>query len=162
MTQQAAKSVPGYPSLVLLEAVTLGAGGLVGFLTRDGASFFASLSKPAFAPPGWLFPIAWSVLYALMAFSMWLVLRQMRPERFLLLGLYVVQLAVNLTWPFLFFQLQALGLSFFWLVLLCSLVLLMTGKCFVQRPLAGVLLLPYCGWVLFAGVLNFFLARMNP
>lgn len=162
MTQQAAKSVPGYPSLVLLEAVTLGAGGLVGFLTRDGASFFASLSKPAFAPPGWLFPIAWSVLYALMAFSMWLVLRQMRPERFLLLGLYVVQLAVNLTWPFLFFQLQVLGLSFFWLVLLCSLVLLMTGKCFVQRPLAGVLLLPYCGWVLFAGVLNFFLARMNP
>lgn len=162
MTQQDKKSTPAWPSLVLLEAITLIAGGVIGFLTRDGASFFASLSKPAFAPPGWLFPIAWSILYALMAFCMWLVLRQMRPERFWLLGLYALQLAVNLTWPFLFFQLKALGLSFFWLVLLASLVLLMTGKFFTQRPLAGVLLLPYCGWVIFAGVLNFFVARMNP
>lgn len=161
-SQPSAKPFPGWPSLLALEAGTLGAGGLVGFLTRGSADYFATLSKPSFAPPGWLFPVAWSLLYATMAYCMWLVLRQKSQERFLLLGLYLVQLVVNLAWPFLFFQLKALGLAFFWLILLFCLVVLMTIRFFSQRRLAGALLLPYCGWVAFAGVLNFFIARMNP
>lgn len=111
MTQQGKKTT--WRSLIALEAATLGAGALVGYLTRDGMDFFRTLSKPGFAPPGWLFPIVWSILYALMAYCMWLVLRAQGRDRFLLLGLYIAQLAVNLMWPVLFFILKALGLSFF-------------------------------------------------
>ena len=152
MTQQGKKAT--WRSLVALEAATLGAGALVGYLTRDGMDFFRTLSKPGFAPPGWLFPIVWSILYALMAYCMWLVLRA--------LGLYIAQLAVNLMWPVLFFILKALGLSFFWLILLFCLIFIMAVQFGQQKPLAGWLLVPYLLWVTFAGVLNFAVARMNP
>ena len=99
MTQQGKKAT--WRSLIALEAATLGAGALVGYLTRDGMDFFHALNKPGFAPPGWLFPIVWSILYALMAYCMWLVLRAQGRDRFLLLGLYIAQLAVNLMWPVL-------------------------------------------------------------
>ena len=62
MTQQGKKAT--WRSLIALEAATLGAGALVGYLTRDGMDFFHALNKPGFAPPGWLFPIVWSILYA--------------------------------------------------------------------------------------------------
>ena len=87
MTQQGKKAT--WRSLVALEAATLGAGALVGYLTRDSMDFFHALNKPGFAPPGWLFPIVWSILYALMAYCMWLVLRAQGRDRFLLLGLYI-------------------------------------------------------------------------
>lgn len=160
MTQQVKQ--PTWRSLAALEAATLGAGALVGYLTRDGMTFFQSLEKPAFAPPGWLFPVVWSILYALMAYCMWLVLRAQGRDRFLLLGLYIAQLAVNLTWPVLFFTLKALGLSFFWLILLLCLVLIMAVQFGRSSRLAGWLLVPYLLWVTFAGVLNFALARLNP
>ena len=140
MTQQGKKAT--WRSLVALEAATLGAGALVGYITRDGMDFFHALNKPGFAPPGWLFPIVWSILYALMAYCMWLVLRAQGRDRFLLLGLYIAQLAVNLMWPVLFFILKV-----------------QFGQ---QKPLAGWLLVPYLLWVTFAGVLNFAVARMNP
>ena len=124
--------------------------------------FFHALNKPGFAPPGWLFPIVWSILYALMAYCMWLVLRAQGRDRFLLLGLYIAQLAVHLMWPVLFFILKALGLSFFWLILLLCLIFIMAVHFGQQKPLAGWLLAPYLLWVTFAGVLNFAVARMNP
>lgn len=143
MTQQGKKTT--WRSLIALEAATLGAGALVGYLTRDGMDFFRTLSKPGFAPPGWLFPIVWSILYALMAYCMWLVLRAQGRDRFLLLGLYIAQLAVNLMWPVLFCLIFIMAVHF--------------GQ---QKPLAGWLLVPYLLWVTFAGVLNFAVARMNP
>lgn len=152
---------PTWKALLILEAATLGAGGIVAFFTRDQDGFYDSLQKPSFAPPGWLFPVVWSLLYAAMALAMYLVLRKQGKDRFLLLGLYVAQLAVNLIWPFLFFVQQALGLSFFWLVLLLALVLIMMVQFFRQSTAAGWLISPYLAWVCFAGLLNFMLARMN-
>ncbi len=149
-------------SLVALEAATLGAGGIVGFLTQRDSSFYEGLTKPVFAPPGWLFPVAWSLLYAAMAAAMWFVLREGRQERFILLGLYVAQLAVNLVWPFLFFTQQALGMAFFWLVLLWALAGIMVYQFFRQSRVAGWLVAPYQLWLTFAAVLNFTLARLNP
>lgn len=149
-------------SLVLLEAATLGAGGLVGYLTQRDSSFYQTLSKPVFAPPGWLFPIAWTLLYAAMAAAMWCVLRTHHPDRLILLGLYIAQLAVNLMWPYLFFVQQSLGLAFFWLVLLWLLVAIMLQQFFKTSTAAGWLLVPYQLWLTFAGVLNFVIARLNP
>ncbi len=149
-------------SLAALLGGTLGAGALVGFLTQRDSAFYEGLSKPVFAPPGWLFPVAWTLLYAAMATAMWFVLRARGQDRFILLGLYVAQLAVNLVWPFLFFVQQALGLAFFWLLLLWLLVAIMLYQFFRQSTVAGWLIVPYQLWLTFAAVLNFTIARLNP
>ncbi len=156
------KKTATWRSLIILEAATLGAGGLVGFLTQRDSSFYEELAKPVFAPPGWVFPVAWTLLYASMAAAMWFVLRKRKEERFILLGLYIAQLAVNLLWPYLFFVRQALGLAFFWLILLWALAGIMLYQFFRQRPVAGWLLVPYQLWLAFAAVLNFCIARLNP
>ncbi len=155
------KKKASWRSLVALEAATLGAGGLVGFLTQRDSAFYEGLAKPVFAPPGWRFPVAWTLLYASMALSMWYVLISVGMDRFFLLGLYVAQLAVNLIWPFLFFMQQALGLAFFWLVLLWLLAGIMLYQFFRQSKAAGWLLVPYQLWLTFAAALNFAIASMN-
>lgn len=160
MTQ--AEKKPTWRSLVALVGITVGLGALVGFLTQRDSSFYNGLNKPAFAPAGWVFPVAWALLYAAMATAMWFVLRAQGPDRFILLGLYSAQLAVNLLWPYLFFTRQALGLAFFWLVLLWALVLIMVYQFFRQSRVAGWLIVPYQLWLTFAAVLNFTIARLNP
>ena len=151
-----------WKSLTALIAGTLGAGTLVGFLTQRDSSFYESLTRPLFAPPGWLFPIAWTLLYASMATAMWFVLRTQGQDRFILLGLYLAQLAVNLVWPFLFFVQQSLGLAFFWLLLLWMLAAIMLHQFFRESRTAGWLLVPYQLWLTFAAVLNFSIAALNP
>ncbi len=149
-------------SLSLLIAITVGLGALVGFLTQRDSTFYDSLDKPVFAPPGWVFPVAWGLLYTCMAIAMWFVLRTGSKDRFILLGLYAVQLAVNLLWPWLFFTQQALGLAFFWLILLWALAAIMLYQFFRESRVAGWLLVPYQLWLTFAAVLNFVLAQLNP
>lgn len=156
------RKMPTWRSLVTLNVLTLGAGALAGFLTQRDSAFYDGLTKPVFAPPGWLFPVAWTLLYAAMATAMWFVLRARGRDRYLLLGLYVAQLAVNLVWPFLFFTQQALGLAFFWLILLWSLAAIMLYQFFRESRVAGWLLVPYQLWLTFAAVLNFTLVRLNP
>lgn len=162
MTEPKPTSPYTWKSLLALLAGTLGAGALVGFLTQRDSAFYEGLTKPAFAPPGWLFPIAWTLLYAAMATAMWLVLRTQARDRFILLGLYIAQLAVNLLWPYLFFVQQSLGLAFFWLLLLWMLAAIMLYQFFRESKVAGWLLVPYQLWLTFAGVLNFCIARLNP
>lgn len=149
-------------SLVTLLLITLGAGAAVGFLTQQNSAFYETLAKPAFAPPGWLFPVAWTILYAAMATAMWLVLKAHGQDRYIMLGLYIAQLAVNLLWPYLFFIQKAFGLAFFWLVLLWMLAAIMLYQFFRESKTAGWLLIPYQGWLTFAAVLNFSIARLNP
>lgn len=156
------KEKHGWKSLAVLVGITWGGGAAVALLTRSSMSFYDTLEKPFFAPPGWIFPVAWTILYALMAWSAWLAVRDEPEDKKELLTLYFIQLAVNLAWPVIFFQLHALGLAFVWLVLLWCLVLAMALRFFRKARLAGWLLTPYLAWVTFAGMLNFTVARMNP
>lgn len=162
MTETAEKKRYTWRSLVTLVITTIGAGAIVGFLTQQDSSFYQELVKPAFAPPGWLFPIVWTLLYGAMATAVWFVLKAEGPDRFILLGLYVAQLAVNLIWPVLFFVQKTLGLAFFWLVLLWLLAGIMLYQFFKESKVAGWLLVPYQLWITFAGVLNFCIAKLNP
>lgn len=162
MSEQTSEKKPGWKCLILMLAITLGGGILVALFTRNSMDFYDTLSKPVFAPPGWLFPVAWSILYTLIAIAIWLVLRTGLPQRSMLLVLYFIQLAVNLIWPFLFFVQQALGLSFVWLLLLWALIIILLTKTYQVQQTAAWLLAPYLLWVTFAGVLNFVLAQMNP
>ena len=142
---------------------------LVTFLAAAGGAMFppgewyASLHKPSWNPPGWIFGPVWTTLYALMAIAAWLVWKrggfavQRRP-----LSLYLVQLVLNAAWTPLFFGLQKPWIAAGEMVLLwIAIVLTMIAFFRVQR-LAGLLFLPYLLWVSFALFLNITLARLNP
>lgn len=150
-----------WPTLVLILALTLGGGALVGFLTRDSMSVYDQIVKPSFAPPAWLFPVAWGLLYTAMSISLWLIIRQDKPSRATIV-LYALQLLVNLIWPFIFFSMRAFGLAFWWLILLLALVIWLMIRAFRTGPVAGWLLVPYAAWTAFASVLSFAVARLNP
>jgi translocator protein len=130
--------------------------------TRAGA-FYAELARPDWAPPGWLFAPVWTVLYGLMAVAAWLVWRARgwggaRGA----LGLFVVQLAVNALWTWLFFAWRLGGLAFAEILLLLVLIAATTLAFWRIRPLAGALLLPYLAWVAFAAALTWATWQRNP
>lgn len=138
---------------VILSEIT---GLLAGLLSRNATTIYGQMAlKPPLAPPGWLFPVVWAVLYALMGVGAGLVASQMpSQERNRSLNLMVVQLVVNFFWSLIFFNAGAYGFALLWLLLLLVLVIWMTvefGKVF---PLAALLQIPYILWLLFAAYLN--------
>lgn len=139
-------------AILLAEAV----GGLSGFLTRDGMRVFTeALAKPPLSPPPLLFPIVWGILYSLMGLGsarVWLTPQS--PERSRALNLYTAQLIVNFFWSLIFFNAQAFGFAFFWLLLLWLLVLLMILAFREVDPLSAWLQVPYLLWLTFAACLN--------
>ena len=149
--------------LIVFLAIPLAAGGLASLLVGSDFSAYAAYEKPPLSPPGWLFPVVWTALYALMGYASYLVYQADAPDvqRFQALCLYFVQLAVNFTWPIFFFRWQLLLSSFFVLLLLWLLVAV-TMRLFSdihERP--GTLLLPYLLWITYAGYLNFGIFRLN-
>lgn len=147
----------GWLALVLL------AGGLGAVASVDAASFYAQLNKPAWAPPAGVFGPVWTALYVLMAMAAWMVWRQAgRPSRGPALAVFVVQLAVNALWSWLFFAWHQ-GAWAFADVLLLLLLIGTTMALFRRvRPLAAWLLLPYLVWVAFASALTWAVWRANP
>ena len=115
---------------------------------------YETLIKPPFSPPGWLFPIVWTILYILMGIAAAKVWNTEHTERDTALTLYAVQLAVNFFWPIFYFLFEARLLALLWLLLLIYLVFL-TLKYFneISRS-AARLLLPYFVWLLYAAYLN--------
>ncbi len=143
-----------WKSLFLSILVSLGAGAIGGWLSRGSMIQYQSLPKPFLAPPGWIFPIVWTVLYLLMGISAYLVYAAEDEDRRLALTLYGIQMAVNVLWPFFFFKLNAILFSFVWTLLLLDFVILM-AKCFSNvNERAGKLVFPYLLWVIYAVYLN--------
>lgn len=146
--------------LILCLAVPLLGGGLAGLVTMNSMKAFATLNQPPLSPPGWLFPVVWTVLYVLMGTASYLVLTSGRPNGLALL-LYGAQLLFNFFWPLFFFNMQAYLFAFVWLVLLWLLILAATILFFrISRP-AGWLMVPYLLWVAFAGYLNLSIYLLN-
>lgn len=141
---------------VIFIAFTEAVGGLAGWLTRKGVDAYHAVQKSRLTPPDMVFPIVWTALFALMGIGAARVYQAPpSPERSRGLGLFVVQLAVNFAWSLLFFNLQAFGFSFLWLILLWCLILLMTLSFRKVDKLAAWLQVPYLLWVTFAGYLNY-------
>jgi len=138
-------------------------GTLSGWLTREGTAIYnQNIIKPSFSPPALLFPIVWAILYALMGIGAARV-RSAPPsrERNSAINLFIVQLVVNFFWSLIFFNAQAFGFAFVWLLLLWVLVLLMILAFRETDPLAAWLQIPYLLWLTFAAVLNFSVWRLN-
>jgi tryptophan-rich sensory protein len=147
---------------------------LAGFLglnfaaAASGAVFqpgewYRGLRKPTWNPPDWLFPIAWAALYLMIAIAGWLVWRAAGfSGAALALSLYVLQLALNAAWSWVFFGLKRMG----WALAECgALWLAIAATILAFAPISGtaaLLMLPYLVWVSFAAFLNFTLLRLNP
>jgi len=126
-------------------------------------SFYGQLVQPEWAPPSYVFGPVWTVLYALMAIAAWLVWRSggFHTNR-VALSLFMVQLALNALWSWLFFAWQRGALAFVDIVLLWVLIVVTLVSFWRVLPLAGALLIPYLLWVTFAAALNYSLWQLNP
>lgn len=137
-------------------AVPLLAGGVAGLLTRDAMSTYQNVNQPPLAPPAWLFPVVWTILYTLMGISAWLIknTRVSKEKKQEALSVYYYQLVVNFLWPVFFFNFQWFLFSFFWLVLLWILVFVMIRRFYEISKPASFLNIPYLLWLTFAAYLN--------
>ncbi len=141
------------PLLVNL-LIPLAVGGLSAFLTRDSMEVYATVESPPLSPPGWLFPIVWTILFLLMGIAAYLVWMRDSTGRNGALTLYGLQLVFNFAWTLIFFNYQNYGLAFFWILALWALILLCTIRFFKETKAAGWLMIPYLLWVTFAAYLN--------
>ena len=144
-------------------ALPLALGGLSAWLNRGAMADYAALNKPPLSPPGWLFPVVWTLLFLLMGLAAYLVavspVSDRRRER--ALNLYLVQLGFCFFWGSLFFGLGARFAAFVWLLVLLGLALVCCLLFWHIRRRAGALLLPYLLWLLFAAYLNLSLWLLN-
>jgi benzodiazapine receptor len=147
--------VPGALVLGLLSGRVAGGG--------PGNPWFEALVKPDIYPPSALFGIVWTVLYVLMGLALaMIVTARGAPYRGLAIGLFLVQFGLNLAWSPLFFGAHRITGALMLLGAL-DLVVLVTFVLFWRiRTLAGVLLLPYLGWALFATLLTWQFLELNP
>jgi len=149
--------------LIICLVIPLAVGGLAALLTGGGMDTFESLNKPPLSPPGWLFPVAWTILYILMGIASYLALTSGAPQENIrrAIVLYGIQLAFNFLWPIFFFSLSAYLFAFIWLVVLWLLILATTVSFHRLSNIAGYLMIPYLLWVSFAGYLNLGIYLMN-
>ena len=144
-------------------AVSFTAAAIGAIASIQASSFYLQLARPEWAPPANVFGPVWTALYVLIAIAAWLVWRVggFRAARTALI-LFLVQLAVNALWSWLFFGWHWGGLAFVDIGLLWVLIMATLIAFWRIRPLAGALLIPYLLWVSFAMVLNYSIWQLNP
>ena len=132
-------------------------------LTMENTRLFSqTVEQPPFAPPAWIFPVVWTVLYALMGIGVAKVSLSMDSSfRRKALNLFVAQLTVNFFWSLIFFNAKAYGFALLWLMLLWVMILWMIFAFAKVDKTAALLQIPYLLWVAFAGILNYWIWRLN-
>ena len=154
------RSILGLLSWIAIVAVVAAFGA---FASRDAAGFYASLSKPEWAPPAGVFGPVWTTLYVLMAVAAWRVWRREGFEGArAALTIFVVQLLLNGAWSWLFFAMHKGLASFIDIVVLWPCIAATTLLFWRRDRLAGLMLLPYLAWVGFALFLNLSVWQRNP
>lgn len=139
------------------------AGGIVGFLIKDGVKRFnATAIKPVLMPPSIAFPIAWTILYALMGIGLARILMTWKCRaRTKAIIFFAVQLVLNFTWSLVFFNAMKFAVAFFILVALWLAIWLMVLSWNNLDKTAARLQIPYIVWVTFAGYLNYMITILN-
>ena len=146
--------------LVLWVLVALAAG-WIGSNFMPG-EWYASLAKPSWNPPSSVFAPVWTILYVLMGVAAWLVWREAGfSGARVALSLFIIQLALNALWSYLFFGAQKPMVAFIEIIVLWFAILATLVSFWKVRPSAGALLIPYLCWVSFASALNYQLWRLN-
>ena len=152
-----------YKTLILCIAIPLAVGGLAGLLTSNSMETFAMLNKPALSPPGFLFPIVWTILHVLMGIASYLVVTSNATPKQILSALtyYGIQLAINFFWSIFFFNFEWYLFSFLWLLFLWVMIVNTIISFYEISELSAYLLVPYLLWVTFAGYLNLSIYLLN-
>ena len=138
---------------------------VIGVVSNNGLgnAWYAPLEKPAFQPPGWMFGVVWTVLYAMMGIALAAIANEPSSrQRKFALGLFVAQLALNFAWSPIFFAGGMIDVGFLILLVMDVLVTMAIIACWRIRPLAGALLIPYLAWLCVATALNHETGRLNP
>lgn len=151
-----------WKKLIICLAIPLGVGGLAALLS-GGMESYKVMNQPPLSPPGWIFPIVWTILYLLMGWASYRVLVSDAPwaERKKALTFYGIQLFLNFLWPLVFFGLQWYWVAFVLLLALWVMIYLTMHLFGLIDDTAENLLIPYLLWVTFAGYLNLGVALLN-
>ncbi|MBR3198470.1 MAG: tryptophan-rich sensory protein [Bacilli bacterium] len=135
--------------------------GFLGSLIGNVQNGFNEIVKPDFTPPSIVFPIAWTVLYILMGVSTYLIIESKNTDNNRPLILYSIQLILNASWTFFFFNLKWFLFSFILIIIILILVILMTTEFYKIKPLAAYLQIPYILWLIFAAILSYNVYLLN-
>jgi len=150
-----------WTGLAIAVALCFAAAGIGSLYTTPAIpTWYASLQKPSWTPPGWLFGPVWTVLYLMMAIAVWLVWRE-RGFTGAALALFAVQLALNSLWSVIFFGWKSPGLALVEILFLWTAIFLTMLAFWRISHAAGWLMWPYLLWVTFAGFLNLSIWRLN-
>ncbi len=152
-----------YKKLIICILIPLLVGGISALLTRNSMATFESVAKPPLSPPGWLFPVVWTILYILMGIASYLISTSKGPKTLSdsALAIYGLQLVFNFFWSIIFFNMEAYLFAFVWLIALWLLILWTTVAFYKIDKTAGLLMIPYLIWVTFAGYLNLGIYLLN-
>ena len=144
-------------------ALPLVVGIISALFTMNSMKAFEMLNKPVLSPPGWLFPVVWTILYILMGISSYLIYNSSasQKEKSEALTVYLIQLALNFLWPTFFFTFSWYWYSLIWLLVLWVAVVIMILKFYKISKPAAYLNIPYIIWLTFAAYLNYAIAVMN-
>ena len=151
-------------ALVAVIAIEL-LGGLSGWLSNSGYGnpWFDGLVKPGFMPPGWAFGVVWPILYALLGIALAMVLAERSsPRRKTALTLFFIQLALNFAWSPIFFAAHDIRLAKIVIFAMAAIAAAAAGQFMRLRKPAGLLMVPYLGWLVFAATLNATIEQLNP
>lgn len=154
--------IKNWPLLIIAILVSEGAGILGSFFTIPSIpTWYATLNKPSFSPPNYVFGPIWTTLFALMGISLYLVLVSKAKSKQYAVKLFFVQLGLNVLWSIIFFGLKSPGVAFIEIIILWV-AILYTIKAFRKiSKISSYLLYPYFGWVSIALVLNFSIWILN-
>jgi tryptophan-rich sensory protein len=159
-------NVNGKKNLVLLFLLIalIEIGGFVsGFLSNSGSMQYMAFNKPAFSPPGWVFPVVWTILYLLMAIALYRIILWGTYGKNIgrAVGYFIIQLALNYLWSIIFFRFNLYGIAFLEILLMLLFILLTTIEfCKIDKK-AAWLMVPYILWVSFAAYLNYSIWMLN-
>ena len=141
--------------------IPLGIGFISGLISMGGIKNFNSLIKPFLSPPGFIFPIVWTILYILMAISSYLIYNENDYYSSFSLKIYALNLFVNFLWSPLFFGLGLRLFSFIWIVVLDIVVSYMIYNFYKVNKKAAYLQIPYLIWCIYATYLNLAFYLLN-
>lgn len=135
--------------------------GSISALLSGNMSSYSMLVKPALSPPGFVFPIVWTILYILMGISSYIVYSSNSPNKSKALLLYSVQLFFNFCWSIIFFRMELYFFALIWIIALVLIIIIMIKQFYIASPRAASLQIPYLIWCIFAVYLNFAIFILN-
>ena len=142
--------------LLISLALTLGTGAIAGIFTASAVpEWYAALNRPSFSPPNWLFGPVWTILYILLGISLFLIWNlDASKARNMAILFFIIQLALNFCWSFIFFYSKMIGFALVEIVVLWIMIIIMLILFYRIKPMAAYINIPYILWVTFASILN--------